>query len=377
MSLQRIIAILKKEFGQLFKDKKLLPIVFVAPVLQLTLLGFAASVDVKNIAMVLCDLDKTENSRQLAEKFVTSGYFTIEYATDNYNAVQSYLDDNKVTMALIIPHDFGNKMLKKEQANVQLLVDGSEGNTATIGLNYATQIVAEYSNKILAEGSGGSQILPGKQGINTQVRAWYNPDLKSRNYMVPGVLVLLLLVTTMNLTSMAVVREKEIGTLEQIMVTPIRPSEMIIGKLIPFTLIGAINATIVVVVMVFGFGIPIKGSVPLLIGLSTFFLLTTLGLGLFVSTITRTQQQAMMVGQFFILQPMMYLSGFTFPVENMPNILQFISIGIPMRHYLVVVRSLILKGVGISDLWVQALLLLGMGVGVLGASILRFKKKLD
>ncbi len=377
MSLQRIIAILKKEFGQLFKDKKLLPIVFVAPVLQLTLLGFAASVDVKNIAMVLCDLDKTENSRQLAEKFVTSGYFTIEYATDNYNAVQSYLDDNKVTMALVIPHDFGNKMLKKEQANVQLLVDGSEGNTATIGLNYATQIVAQYSNKILAQGSGGSQILPGQQGINTQVRAWYNPDLKSRNYMVPGVLVLLLLVTTMNLTSMAVVREKEIGTLEQIMVTPIRPSEMIIGKLIPFTMIGAINATIVVVVMVFGFGIPIKGSVPLLIGLSTFFLLTTLGLGLFVSTITRTQQQAMMVGQFFILQPMMYLSGFTFPVENMPKILQFISIGIPMRHYLVVVRSLILKGVGISDLWVQALLLLGMGVGVLGASILRFKKKLD
>jgi len=377
MSMQRIIAILKKEFGQLFKDKKLLPIVFVAPVLQLALLGFAASVDVKNIAVVLCDLDKTEESRQLAEKFVTSGYFTIEYATEDYNAVQSYLDDNKVTMALVIPHEFGDKMLKKEQANVQLLVDGSEGNTSAIGVNYATQIVAQFSNKILIENSGGSQLRQGQQGINTQVRAWYNPDLKSRNYMVPGVLVLLLLVTTMNLTSMAVVREKEIGTLEQIMVTPIRPSEMIIGKLIPFTMIGVINATIVVLVMVFGFGIPIKGSVPLLIGLSTLFLLTTLGLGLFVSTITRTQQQAMMVGQFFILQPMMYLSGFTFPVENMPKILQFISIGIPMRHYLVVVRSLILKGVGISDLWVQALLLFGMGVGVLGASILRFKKKLD
>ena len=377
MSMQRIIAILKKEFGQLFKDKKLLPIVFIAPVLQLTLLGFAASVDVKNIAMVLCDLDKTEDSRQLAEKFVTSGYFTIEYATDDYNAVQSYLDDNKVSMALVIPHDFGNKMLKKEQAKVQLLVDGSEGNTSAIGLNYATQIVSQFSNTILTEKSGGSRLHPGQQGIHTQVRAWYNPDLRSRNYMVPGVLVLLLLVTTMNLTSMAVVREKEIGTLEQIMVTPIRPSEMIIGKLIPFTLIGAMNATIVVLVMVFGFGIPIKGSIPLLIGLSTFFLLTTLGLGLFVSTITRTQQQAMMIGQFFILQPMMYLSGFTFPVENMPKILQIISIGIPMRHYLFIVRSLILKGVGISDLWLQALLLLGMGVGVLGASILRFKKKLD
>jgi ABC-2 type transport system permease protein len=374
MNIQRIIALLKKEFGQLFKDKKLLPIVFVAPVLQLALLGYAASIDVKNIAMVLCDLDKTENSRDLAEKFVTSGYFTIEYATDDYKAIQSYLDDNKVIMALVIPHDFGNKILRKETAKVQLLVDGSEGNTAAIGISYANQIVSQYSSKILSEVSGARH-LPGV--INTQVRAWYNPELKSRNYMVPGVLVLLLLVTTMNLTSMAVVREKEIGTLEQLMVTPILPSELIIGKLIPYTIIGSINATIVVLVMVFGFGIPIKGSVPLLIGLSGFFLLTTLGLGLFVSTISRTQQQAMMIGQFFILQPMMYVSGFTFPVENMPWVMQIISWGIPMRHYLVIVRSLILKGVGIGDLWLQACLLLLMGIGVLGASILRFKKKLD
>jgi ABC-2 type transport system permease protein len=265
-------------------------------------------------------------------------------------------------------------VLFRSPAKIQLLVDGSEGNTAAIGVSYASQIASQYSRKILAEVSGLHQAAG---GINTEVRTWYNPDLKSRNYMVPGVLVLLLLVTTMNLTSMAVVREKEIGTLEQLMVTPIRPSEMIIGKLVPFTIIGSINATVVVTVMVYGFGIPIKGSVPLLIGLSGFFLLTTLGLGLFVSTITRTQQQAMMIGQFFILQPMMYLSGFTFPVENMPRILQVISWAIPMRHYLVIVRSLILKGVGFSDLWVQALLLLGMGIGVLGASILRFKKKLD
>jgi len=373
MSIQRIIALLKKEFGQLFKDKKLLPIVFIAPVLQLTLLGYAASIDVKNIAMVLCDLDKTDQSRELAEKFVTSGYFSIEYATDDYNAVSSYLDDNKVVMALVIPHTFGEKLLERKPAKIQLLVDGSEGNSAAIGVGYAGQIIAQYSNRILTEVAGGRST----GGINTQVRTWYNPDLKSRNYMVPGVLVLLLLVTTMNLTSMAVVREKEIGTLEQIMVTPIRPTELIIGKLIPFTIIGVINATIVLLVMVFGFGIAIKGSVPLLIVLSGFFLLTTLGLGLFVSTITRTQQQAMMIGQFFILQPMMYVSGFTFPIENMPRVLQIFSWAIPMRHYLVIVRSLILKGVGISDLWLQASLLLVMGVAILGASILRFRKKLD
>ncbi len=374
MNRQRVVALLKKEFSQFFRDKALARIVILAPVLQLILLGYAASIDVKNIAIVLCDLDKTEDSRALAEKFVTSGYFTVEYATDDYKAVQSYLDDNKATMALVIPRKFGDKILRKEPAPVQLLVDGSEGNTAAISVSYANQIVSQYSRNILTEVVGGRLPIG---GINTEVRAWYNPELESREYMVPGVLVLLLLAMTMNLTSMAVVREKEIGTLEQIMVTPIRPSELIFGKLVPFSILGSIDAAIVITVMVFGFGIPIRGSIPLLAVLSLFFLLTSLGLGLFVSTISRTQQQAMMVGQFFIMQPMMYLSGFTFPVDNMPRILQIVSLGIPMRHFLFIVRSLILKGVGIKDLWMQACLLLGMGVAVLWASILRFHKKLD
>jgi ABC-2 type transport system permease protein len=195
--------------------------------------------------------------------------------------------------------------------------------------------------------------------------------------MVPGLLVMILLAGTMNLTSMAIVREKEIGTLEQIMVTPITPTELMIGKIVPFTAISSANATVVVLTMVFGFGIPIRGSVPLLIGLSGCFLLTSLGLGLFLSTISRTQQQAMMVGQFFIIQPMMYLSGFIFPIDNMPKILQAVSWGIPMRHFLFIVRSLILKGVGLESLWLQACILLLMGVAVLSGSILRFHKKLD
>ncbi len=374
MKAQRIIAILRKEFGQLFRDRKLLPIVFIAPVLQLTLLGFAASIDVKNISVVLCDLDKTAESRALAEKFVTSGYFTIEYATDDYASVPAYLDDNKASMAVVIPTGFARHLLRRETATLQLLVDGSEGNTAAIGVSYVSQITGQYATRILTEIAGPNGI---RGGVVPEVRAWYNPELKSRNYMVPGVLVLILLITTMNLTSMAVVREKEIGTLEQIMVTPIRPAELIIGKLVPFTIIGAVNVAVVLLVMVFGFGIAVKGSVPLLLGLTAFFLLTTLGLGLFVSTITRTQQQAMMVGQFFILQPMMYVSGFTFPVENMPRLLQALSFGIPMSHYLVIVRSIILKGVGFGDLWFKAALLAFMGFCVLGASILRFHKKLD
>ncbi len=374
MNLQRIIALLKKEFGQLFKDKKLLPLVFFAPVLQLTLLGFAASLDVKNIAMVLCDLDKSKESREFIQTFTNSGYFTVEYATEDYNSIQSYLDNNKVTMALVIPTNFSKKLLRKESANVQVILDGAEGNSTAIAMGYASQVIGKYSRGILAEFfANGKQLV----GVNAEIRTWYNPALKSRNYMVPGVLVLIILITTMNLTSMAIVKEKEIGTLEQIMVTPIRPTELILGKLIPFTIIGVVNVCVVLLVMVFGFGIPIKGSVPLLFGLTGFFLMTTLGLGLFVSTISRTQQQAMMTAQFFILQPMMYISGFTFPVENMPHALQVLSHLIPMSYYLVIVRSIILKGVGISSLWLQAIALLVMGAGILFASILRFHKKLE
>ncbi len=373
MKMYRIVALFKKEFGQLFKDKKLLPLVFVAPVLQLVFMGFAASLDVKNISVVLCDLDKSQTSRELTEKFTNSGYFTIDYSTDNYQTIQKYLDDHKTMMALVIPPKFGDDVARHQTAKVQVLLDGSEGNTTAIAMGYVNQIIGSYSNNILAETVGKAPI----GGINAQIRTWFNASLKSRNYMVPGVLVMILLITTMNLTSMAVVKEKEIGTLEQLMVTPITPTELIIGKVVPFTLIGVVNWFVVLSAMVFGFGIPVKGSVPLLFGLSSFFILSSLGLGLFVSTISRTQQQAMMTAQFFILQPMIYVSGFTFPIDNLPRLLKILSFGIPMRYYLVVVRSIVLKGVGISSLWLEACMLLLMGVMVLIASIVRFKSKLD
>jgi ABC-2 type transport system permease protein len=374
MNFQRIIALLRKEFGQLFKDKRLLPIVFLAPVLQLTFLGFAASLDVKNISMVLCDLDKTVESRSFIQSFSNSGYFTIRYATEDYNSIPEYVDNNKVNMALVIPPRFGDKVLSGESARVQVLLDGSEGNTAAITMGYVNQIIMRASTAILTEMIGG-RVPVGR--VDAEIRAWYNPSLKSRNFMVPGVLVLILLITTTNLTAMAIVKEKEVGTLEQIMVTPIRPVELILGKLIPFTIIGLGNVAVVLTVMVFGFGIPVKGSVVLLFVLSGFFLLNTLGVGLFVSTISRTQQQAMMTTVFFIVMPMMYISGFVFPIENMPKPLQVLSLGIPMRYYLIVIRSIILKGVGLSTLWPEACILLGMGITILSASALRFRKKLD
>jgi ABC-2 type transport system permease protein len=374
MNLQRIIALLRKEFGQLFRDKRLLPLVFLAPVLQLTFLGFAASLDVKNISMVICDLDKSVESRSFIQSFSNSGYFTMQYSTEDYNSVQGYLDNNKVNMALVIPPRFGDHVLAGESARVQVLMDGSEGNTAAITMGYVNQIIMRTSTAILTEKIGGR--AP-SGGVDAQLRAWYNPSLKSRNYMVPGVLVLILLITTTNLTAMAIVKEKEVGTLEQIMVTPIRPIELILGKLIPFTMIGLGNVAVVLTVMVFGFDIPVKGSILLLVVISGFFLLNTLGVGLFVSTISRTQQQAMMTTVFFIVMPMMYISGFVFPIENMPKPLQILSLAIPMRYYLVVIRSIILKGVGLSTLWPEACILLGTGITILSASALRFRKKLD
>ncbi|HLP18271.1 MAG TPA: ABC transporter permease [Bacteroidota bacterium] len=374
MNLQRIVALLKKEFGQLLKDKKLLPIVFVAPVLQLTFMGYAASLDVKNVSMVLCDLDKSAESRAFIEKFTNSGYFTIEYSTEDQNAVGHYIDNHQVNVGIVIPPRFSEKLLRRESASLQVILDGSEGNTAAITMAYINQIIASYSKNILAEISSGA---PATGGIDLEIRTWFNAALKSRNYMVPGVLVMILLITTMNLTSMAIVKEKEIGTLEQLMVTPITPTELIIGKLVPFTMIGIFNVIVVLLVMVHGFGIPVKGSYVTLAAYMAFFLMTTLGLGLFISTVSKTQQQAMMTSTFFVIMPMMYLSGFTFPIDNMPKLLQFVSLGLPMRHFLTVVRSITLKGVGFTHLWFEAAALIFMGATILVASVLRFRKKLD
>ncbi|MBP6671792.1 MAG: ABC transporter permease [Bacteroidetes bacterium] len=374
MDLNRLIALIRKEFAQFIKDKRMLPIIFVAPVLQLIFLGFAASLDVKNISFVLCDLDKTSESRAFASLFTNSGYFSMEYSTEDYNSVRTYLDNSTVAMAVIIPPKFGEKILRRETSDIQLLFDGSEGNSTAIAASYASQIINRYSQQTLINAVGISRPLG---GVSAESRAWYNPALVSRNFMVPGVLVLILLLTTMNLTAMAIVKEKEIGTLEQLLVTPLRPAEMIMGKLIPFIIIGLINVTMVLLVMRFGFGIEIRGSVGLLFLLTGFFLMTSLGLGLFVSTISKTQQQAMMIGMFFVMQPMMYLSGFVFPVENMPTVLQWFAYLIPMKYYLVVIRSIILKGVGLQDLWFEAVMLLGMGVAVLTASVLRFREKVD
>ncbi len=373
--MRRVLHMLKKEFLQFRRDRKMVMMSLIAPAFQLIILGYAANLDVFDIPLVICDLDRSADSRDFVERFSSTGYFEVVAWRDRMHDVDILLDNGTAAMALVIPTRFSDDLSAGHPSSVQLIVDGSETNSATVGLSYAQMIVARYAQEILLDvvTHAGPRGFAGR--VSPEVRVWYNPELRSRNFLVPGVLALLLMVMTLILTSLAIVKEKELGTLEQIVVTPIRPYQLIIGKLSLFVIIGFVDVLLVVMISAFLFGLAVKGSVALLIGLCMVFLMTTLGLGLFVSTVSRTQQQAMMSSIFFIMLPMIFLSGFVFPIENMPNAIQALTYLLPLRYFFVIVRGIFLKGVGLEVLWPQALAMLGFGVGILGVSILRFRKR--
>jgi ABC-2 type transport system permease protein len=352
------------------------PIIFISPVVQLVLLGYAANLDVKNIPTIFCDLDRTAVSREFISQFTNSGYFSLKGVVSESESVDEYINNGKATMALIIPRSMGTRLAGHKPVRVQIVVDGAESQSAIIGLNYASMIVAKYSREILLERLGQSARRERLPAVNAQFRVWYNPELKSRNFMVPGVLAMLLMVMTMVLTSLGIVREKELGTMEQLIVTPIKPYELILGKLLPFFILGLINIVLVVVVATYWFHVPVKGSVGLLFALAPVFMLTTLGLGLFISTISRNQQQAMLTAVFFII-PMIILSGFVFPIENMPKLIQLLTYVVPLRYFLVIIRGLFLRAAGFEALWDETLALLVFGLAILALSVFRFRKKLE
>ncbi len=371
-----ILEIMKKEFYQIRRDRKMLVVSIVAPFLQVILLGYAATTDIKNTTMVVCDQDKTQESREFIREFSNSGYFIIRYSVNTPPEVDPYIEDARASIALVIPTGFARDLLGRKTTQVQLVLDGADANSANILLGYATQIISSYSQEIVAQyasriaGRSVAMILP-------EPRVWFNPDLLSSNFMVPGVVALVLMIITMTLTSLGIVKEKELGTLEQLMVTPIKPYELILGKLIPFSLIAFIDVTIVLAVARFWFKVPLVGSLPLIFALSGLFILTTLGLGLFISTIAKSQQQAMLIAQFFFFMPFLFLGGFAFPIANMPKIIQLFSYLIPLRYFLEILRGIFLKGTGLAELWTQTVALLVIGVVVLTVSVLRFHKKLE
>lgn len=374
--MKTILHIIRKEFIQFARDKKMFGISFVAPVFQLIVLGFAANLDVSNIPMVVCDLDRSSTSSDFITKFVSTGYFESVGYINRIDDLDRFIENGQASLALVIPAGFERKLIGAEPSPVQLIADGSETTSGGIGLSYASTIAARYSENIILETLFRRGISSTPPRVNAEIRVWYNPELRSRNFMVPGVLGLLLMVMTMILTSLAIVKEKELGTLEQLIVTPIRPSQMILGKIIPFLVIGIGDVVLVVGVATLLFGLPLKGGFWLLFALCLVFLMTTLGLGLFVSTISRTQQQAMMTAIFFIMMPMIFFSGFVFPIENMPRIIQYISYAMPLRYFFVIVRGIFLKGVGPEVLWPQALALFVFGAVILSLSVARFRKRL-
>lgn len=374
--MKTIYHIIIKEFIQFRRDRRMMMLSFLAPVLQLVILGYAATTDVKDIPMAVYDQDKSAASREYIGQFARSGYFVLEYEARALTEVDPLIEHGTVWIALIVPPGFSDQVLARQSTSVQIIADGSDANSAGISLNYASQITARYSQNIVAEAFKRTPEGLRPAMVNAETRVWYNPDLKSRNFMVPGVLAMVLMIITMTLTSLGVVKEKEIGTLEQLLVTPIKPYQLIVGKLLPFAFIGMVDVILVLVITRWWFGVPLRGSVPLLFGMSGLFLLTTLGLGLFVSTISKTQQQAMMTAQFFFFMPFIYLSGFTFPIENMPQAIQYLTFGIPLRYYIVIIRGLFLKGVGITELWLQGAALIGFGALILTLAVARFKSKL-
>jgi ABC-2 type transport system permease protein len=379
MNLSRVKVLLKKELTQIRRDKSLFGILIVAPIVQLLVLGNAATTDVRDISMAVRDNDHTYQSREYIRAVGASGYFRITLLKGPEKSDGDLLVSGDAGLVLVIPPGFGKQLLRNSPATVQALVDGADSNFAVQGLNYLQKATRLYSERLVrvVEDDLARQRGIRLPSIVAESRAWYNPALTSRVYMVPALMGVLLLVTTMIVTSMSLVKEREEGTMEQVNVTPLRPSELIAGKLLPFVVIGFIEITLALAVILLVFQAPLRGSILALYFYSGLFLLTTLGLGLFVSTLVKTQQQAMLIAGFFVMLPFVLLSGFIFPVENMPKPIQVIAAFIPLKYYMTIIRGIFLKGTWWPDLWPQALALFLWGVGILGLAVLKFRKRLD
>jgi len=371
---ERLKSMLIKEFIQILRDPKMRAVIFIVPLFQIIVFGYAVNTDVKHIATAVYDLDNSVPSRELAARLQQSGYFDILTRVDSVGVIRDLIDHGRVKAAVQINHGFAAAIEGGRTAPLQIIVDGTDPNTARIVLSHAVKIAGRYSDQLLIDREvrrRGAAWQPPE--LELQSRAWFNENLESRNYYVPGVMAQLVMIVTMMLSAMSVVREKEVGTMEQIIVTPIRRWEFILGKTLPFALIGYLNVTMVSTLAAFWFDIPLRGSLLLLGAATGVYLLSTLGFGLFISTVSRSQQQAMLSATMFMF-PAMLLSGFAFPVENMPESIQYLTWINPLRHYLVIIRGIFLKGVGIEVLWLQIAVLAALGSSILAIAVYRFRK---
>lgn len=362
--LDRIGGLVGKEFRQIFRDPRMARVIFVAPIIQLVVFGYAVSTDIWDTPIAVVDRDGTQESRALVDSFTASGYFRVAVRSDRSSDLVDALDHGDAVLGVEIPAGFGSDLLDGSGARVQLLLDGTNSNTASVAQGYAERIVMRHG--LDARGVGQPP------GIELRERAWFNADLASRNYNVPAVVGALIFLVCLLLTSLAVVREREIGTLEQLRVSPMTPGELILGKTIPFAVIGLVDLAVVVAIALLWFDVPFRGSYLTLLAASSLYLLSGLGIGLLISTISKTQQEAFMAS-FLVFMPAILLSGFMFPVSSMPEAFQWLTEANPVRHYIEIVRDTFLKGVGIEVMWPKFAALAAIGAALLWLAARRFR----
>ncbi|MEA3349944.1 MAG: ABC transporter permease [Chloroflexota bacterium] len=373
----RLTSLIRKEFIQIWRDPRTLMIALLIPVMQLFMLGYAATNDVRNLPLAVFDQDRSAAARSLLDAYRASDYFLITYDVDSENEIRAMIDDGDARAGLIIPPDYGAKLRAEEQATVMFVFDGSDATATKTALSAAQQIGNQHSTDIQMarlEKDGIADAV--KKPIEIRTQVWYNPDLEDAYFFVPGLIGQILYMITAILTASAIVRERERGTIEQLIVTPIRPWELVVGKTIPYALIALFNTLATLFVGSWWFGVPVRSNLGLLLILSGLFLLTSLGIGLLASTVAKTQQEAM-ITVFATMLPAIMLSGYLFPIEAMPTWLQYISAIIPLTYYLRIIRALLVKGVGIASLQTEILALIGFGIVLMGAASLRFRKRLD
>jgi len=373
----RLFSIIRKEFIQIVRDKRTLAIILLIPIMQLFLLGYAATNDVRNIPLAVYDQCNCAESRSLLNAYRAADYFRLAYSVGAEDEIRSLIENGQARAAIIIPPDY-NVRLMKGDAQVAFILDGSDPTSASTAYSAAVLIGQSQSTRLLVEnlqraGLNTEKLQPPVE-IRTQV--WYNPDLVSNYFMIPGVIGMILFAITSILTATSVVRERERGTIEQLIVTPIRPWELIVGKVTPYVILALINTFEVLAMGHWWFGVPIRGSLSLIVATSGLLLLSGLGIGLFASTMANTQQEAMLT-VWMTLLPSIFLSGFFFPIEAMPAVLRWFSAIIPLRYYLVIIRAVMLKGSGFASIWKETLALFAFGVVILVAASLRFRKRLD
>ncbi len=373
----RLMSLIRKEFIQIVRDPRTLALTFVLPVLMLFLLGYAATNDVKNVPLAIFDQDRSAESRRLLDAYRAADYFQLAVEVGSEEEIRSLIDRNTVRAGLIIPPDYGQKIASGRSAQIAFLLDGSDPNVANTALAAATMVGQSFATDLMVErldraGQAGTVKMP----LEVRTRVLYNPAMVSAYYMIPGLIGMILQLLTTMLTATSIVRERERGTIEQLIVTPLRSWELVVGKLIPYVLIAFFDMLEILVIGVLVFKVPINGSLGLFLALSALFLVGSLGMGLFISTIAHTQQEAML-STMFTLYPSIFLSGFFFPLAAMPQVLQWISYAVPMRYFLIIARGVILKGVGLEDIWIEVVALSIFSLVMMGAAAARFRKRLD